>query len=131
MDKLLDENAPLEINDCLDCMKKSVIPEFPNFCLWPIRSYFISDKNYNKFFVCKNETFDEQGRMIVFYGDTIFCELEKLTVELFQQYKPFVTVYRDRKISFSRFYFPFFSHVDITEYQHWSIRADDIRLVHF
>ena len=74
MKELLDKYTPLEL-DIFD------------HCLWPTKTSYFSDNTQNKRFICKNETFDEQGRLIIFYGDTIFCELEKVTAKLNQKYK--------------------------------------------
>ena len=81
MNEFLDENAPLELHSsvyCKNCIKNIL-------CLKPIGSAFTYEDHFNKQFVCKNETFDEKGRLIVFYSKTIFCELEKVTAELFEQ----------------------------------------------
>ena len=87
MRTFLDEQSPLELryrfnsNGLIDVSKNGKY----NFCLWPM-----SINSWDKLFVCKNETFDEQGRLILFYGKRIFCELEKLTSELVEKYQPSV-----------------------------------------
>lgn len=96
MNEFLDENAPLELNVtvyCKNCIKNIL-------CLKPIGSAFTYEDHFNKQFVCKNETFDEKGRLIVFYSKTIFCELEKVTAELFEQYHPLDLYFKDSKFYF-------------------------------
>lgn len=63
-----------------------------DLCLLPIRK-----NGLRKLFVCKNETFDEQNRMIVFLDNSIHCELEKITLELYNQYQPCNERKRDGK----------------------------------
>ena len=84
MKKFLDLYTPLELDDHAEC-------------LWPTKTDYFSDNTKNKLFICKNETFDEQGRLIVFYGDTIFCELEKVTAKLNQKYKMLNSSFKDGK----------------------------------
>ena len=99
MQKFLDENAPLEL------IYSYRVPNFHDFCLWPMATVYSSSNSINKHFVCKNETFDEQGRLILFFSDKIFCELEKLTAELIDKYQPNVHALKDGKNSlFIKFY---------------------------
>lgn len=93
MNEFLDENAPLELNYCNFYNKNAS-------CLWPMGSAFIYGDNFAKLFVCKNETFDEKGRLIVFYSKTIFCELEKLTAEIFRQFQPSNNDFKNSKSLF-------------------------------
>ena len=97
MNKFLDENAPLELQ--YSYYSKDLMPDFNNFCLWPMATAFSAANSYNKRFVCANETFDEQGRLILFNYDTLFCELEKLTAELIEKYQPNVKALQDGKKS--------------------------------
>ena len=129
MKKFLDENSPLELNERFDAVKKD---DALKFCLWPMPIIFSTANSFNKNFVCKNETFDEQGRLILFYSDTIFCELEKLTADLVEMYQPTVTAKEDGKRSFLPvFILTFFSNLDYAKSEHGRLRADTIRMVDF
>ena len=97
MNEFLIENAALEFKN--NFAKKNEMSDLQNMCIWPIKSSFING-NYFKRFVCKNETFDEKGRLIVFYDKEIFCELQKLTAEFLRHYKPSISPFKDSKRSF-------------------------------
>ena len=102
MKEFLDKYTPLEfdvayIND----------REYFNGCLWPTKTSYFSANNLYKGFICKNETFDEQGRLIIFYGNTISCELEKITANLYQKYKLLNISFRNGKRSFFDLFFIF------------------------
>ena len=96
MKTFLDENSPLELISGFYSMD---ITKY-DLCLWPMSTVNSTANSYKKQFVCKNETFDEQGRLIIFCGKRIFCELEKLTSELVEKYQPFVHASEDGKRSF-------------------------------
>ena len=83
MKTFLDEQSPLELR--YDLMKNMIDEKYAKyvFCLWPM-----STNSWDKLFVCKNETFDERGRLILFNSKRIFCELEKLTSQLVEKYQP-------------------------------------------
>ena len=84
LNKWLAENSQLEIRQCRTCTPVSP-PGLPDICLWP------SEKSdlFNKQFVCKNDTFDEHGRMVVFLSNSFHCELKKITADIFRQYHLF------------------------------------------
>ena len=97
MRKFLLEKTPLQLTNCeRSCVKETSIREFPNLCLWPMPTAFI-ENGFSKQYVCKNDTFDEKGRLIVYRSDTISCELEKITLELYQKYQPAVYKFEDSK----------------------------------
>ena len=118
MMELLDKYHPLELHD------------HEQGCLWPTKTSFFSDNLNNKIFICKNETFDEQGRLIIFYGDTIFCELEKVTAKLIQKYKLLNASFQDGDRSFLTL-FSIFSFLDNAKHKHRRLRAIHIWLVNF
>ena len=82
MKTFLDEQSALELRFNSIVVFKNIKYDF---CLWPM-----STNSWDKLFVCKNETFDEQGRLILFNSKRVFCELEKLTSELVEKYQPSV-----------------------------------------
>jgi hypothetical protein len=106
MKENLDKYTPLEIQ--ID------VKDF-NGCMWPTKTSYFSENYTNKRFICKNETFDEQGRLIIFYGNTIFCELEKITADLNRKYKLLNISFRDGNRSFFDLVF-YFSVTWITRY---------------
>ena len=110
MKESLDKYTPLEfvVIDGNDL-------EYFNGCLWPTETYYFSANNLYKRFICKNETFDEQGRLIIFFGNTIFCELEKITANLNRKYKLLNVNFKDGKRSFFDLFF-YFSVTWITRY---------------
>ena len=97
MNDFLIENGQLEL-DYGRAIKDS-IPDFPNLCHWPYRRA----QTFRKNFICKNETFDEQGRLIINF-DRKYCPLEKITIELYRQYQPLVREFQDSKF-FQQFLF--------------------------
>ena len=103
MNEFLIENAAHEFHDNCDyCAKKNEKSDILNMCLWPLELHFING-DYFKRFVCKNETFDEKGRLIVFYDKKIFCEIQKLTAELLRHYQPSSLAFENSKRSFLGF----------------------------
>ena len=84
LNKWLADHSQLELRKCKECTPISV-PGLPNICLWPSENR----KNFNKQFICKDETFDEQGRIVVFQSNVTHCELEKITADLLRRYQPF------------------------------------------
>ena len=97
----LDENSPFTLDYGFDVVNKDgVFTQDPKYCLCTMSTVISTSNSYNKQFVCKNETFDQQGRLILFYSDRIFCELEKLTAELVEKYQPSVPAFQDGKRSF-------------------------------
>jgi len=92
MNKWLAENSQLILsyNFAYDLKFNRILNT--DLCLLPIRK-----NGLRKLFVCKNETFDEQNRMIVFLDNSIHCELEKITLELYNQYQPCNERKRDGK----------------------------------
>ena len=99
MNDFLIENGQLEVGNCRLCAKKDSISDLPNLCLWP----YSKSQTFRKNFICKNETFDEQGRLIINF-DKKYCPLEKITIELYRQYQPLVREFQDSKF-FQQFLF--------------------------
>ena len=83
LNKWLAKNSQLEIRQCRTCTVGSP-PGLPDICLLPSE-----ENDFNKQFVCNNDTFDEHGRMVVFLSNSFHCKLKKITADIFRQYHLF------------------------------------------